>query len=211
MVDRLRFTILGCGSSPGTPRINGDWGDCDPSNPKNRRTRCAAMAERIRPDGRATRVVLQGLPQRTTYIGRIRKDAKLYWPVAADSGKSQQPGRPRRYGALAPTPEQRLKDDTSWTSVRCFVAGQLRDIPVKTLGPFQRDEHEYLPLPKWRRLATGARPSLLDLLNLLRNQIFARNLHSPLVDIEGFLKNAPESVKPGKLPLTPEIQCTLAA
>jgi len=41
--DVLRFTILGCGSSPGTPRITGDWGNCDPANPKNRRTRCAAI------------------------------------------------------------------------------------------------------------------------------------------------------------------------
>ncbi|MFN0169519.1 MAG: transposase [Bryobacteraceae bacterium] len=265
-----------------------------------------------------TRVVLQGLPKRTTYIGRIRKDAKLYWPVEAETDKTHQPGRPRRYGALAPTPEQLLKDDTPWISVGCFVAGQTRDISVKTLGPvywrnagvdiplrvvvikppgyrsrkggklhyrqpaflicteltmgldllvqaylyrweiecnhrdeksllgvgqgqvrnceavrrlpqlqvagysllllasllssgFQRDERQYLPLPKWRRLAPGARPSLLDMLNLLRNQIFARNLHSPLVDIEGFMKNAPESVKPSKLPLTPEMHCTLAA
>ncbi|MBL8584131.1 MAG: MBL fold metallo-hydrolase, partial [Rhizobiaceae bacterium] len=37
MTDTLRFTILGCGSSPGTPRITGDWGACDPTNPKNRR------------------------------------------------------------------------------------------------------------------------------------------------------------------------------
>ena len=41
MADRLRFTILGCGSSPGTPRITGDWGNCDPNNPKNRRMRAA--------------------------------------------------------------------------------------------------------------------------------------------------------------------------
>ena len=29
----LRFTILGCGSSGGVPRIGGYWGDCDPANP----------------------------------------------------------------------------------------------------------------------------------------------------------------------------------
>ncbi|TJV07093.1 MAG: MBL fold metallo-hydrolase, partial [Mesorhizobium sp.] len=39
MSDRLRLTILGCGSSPGTPRITGDWGNCDPANPRNRRMR----------------------------------------------------------------------------------------------------------------------------------------------------------------------------
>ncbi|MEO0730788.1 MAG: MBL fold metallo-hydrolase, partial [Pseudomonadota bacterium] len=31
--DQFRFTILGCGSSGGVPRIGGDWGKCDPSTP----------------------------------------------------------------------------------------------------------------------------------------------------------------------------------
>lgn len=43
----LRFTILGCGSSGGVPRIGNNWGDCAPSNPKNRRRRCSMLVERI--------------------------------------------------------------------------------------------------------------------------------------------------------------------
>ncbi|MEM8921576.1 MAG: MBL fold metallo-hydrolase, partial [Pseudomonadota bacterium] len=35
--------ILGCGSSGGVPRVGGDWGACDPTNPKNRRTRCSIL------------------------------------------------------------------------------------------------------------------------------------------------------------------------
>ena len=54
MTDLLRLTILGCASSPGVPRINGDWGACDPANPKNRRLRCAALIERIGADGTTT-------------------------------------------------------------------------------------------------------------------------------------------------------------
>jgi len=54
---KMRFTILGCGSSPGVPRIHGDWGDCDPENPKNRRTRCSLLVERITDQGRTTIVV----------------------------------------------------------------------------------------------------------------------------------------------------------
>jgi phosphoribosyl 1,2-cyclic phosphate phosphodiesterase len=42
----LRARILGCGSSGGVPRIDGDWGDCDPKNPKNRRLRCSLLVER---------------------------------------------------------------------------------------------------------------------------------------------------------------------
>ena len=34
---RLRAVILGCGSSSGVPRIGGDWGACNPADPRNRR------------------------------------------------------------------------------------------------------------------------------------------------------------------------------
>lgn len=50
----LTFTILGCGSSGGVPRIGGHWGDCDPQNPKNRRRRCSLLVERHTPDGTTT-------------------------------------------------------------------------------------------------------------------------------------------------------------
>ena len=53
----LRLTILGCGSSPGTPRINGDWGACDPNEPRNRRRRCAALVQRITTEGTTTVVI----------------------------------------------------------------------------------------------------------------------------------------------------------
>ncbi|MGE0765419.1 MAG: MBL fold metallo-hydrolase [Hyphomicrobiaceae bacterium] len=42
-----RLTLLGSGSSGGVPRLGNNWGACDPSNPKNRRRRCAALIERI--------------------------------------------------------------------------------------------------------------------------------------------------------------------
>lgn len=41
----LRFTILGCGTSAGVPRIGNDWGQCDPANPKNRRLRVSILVE----------------------------------------------------------------------------------------------------------------------------------------------------------------------
>lgn len=52
-----RLTILGCGSSGGVPRIGNDWGQCDPSNPKNRRRRCSALVERRTKSG-ATSVLI---------------------------------------------------------------------------------------------------------------------------------------------------------
>ncbi|MGB0843544.1 MAG: MBL fold metallo-hydrolase, partial [Alphaproteobacteria bacterium] len=42
---QFKVTILGCGSSGGVPLINGHWGACDPSEPKNRRRRASLMIE----------------------------------------------------------------------------------------------------------------------------------------------------------------------
>lgn len=42
----LEVTILGCGSSGGVPRADGDWGDCDPSDSRNRRSRCSLLVRR---------------------------------------------------------------------------------------------------------------------------------------------------------------------
>ena len=57
----LTFTILGCGSSAGVPRIGAGWGACDPANPKNRRRRCSLLVERRSPDG-ATRLLVDTSP-----------------------------------------------------------------------------------------------------------------------------------------------------
>lgn len=41
----MRLRILGCGTSSGVPRVGNDWGECDPSNPKNRRRRVSILVE----------------------------------------------------------------------------------------------------------------------------------------------------------------------
>ena len=51
MTDILEATVLGSGSSSGVPRLGGpdgagDWGVCDPANPKNRRRRCSLLVRR---------------------------------------------------------------------------------------------------------------------------------------------------------------------
>lgn len=82
----LRFTILGCGSSGGVPRIGGYWGDCDPKNPKNRRTRCSMLVERIGAQG-ITRVLIDTGPDMreqllSAEIGHL--DAVVYTHSHAD-------------------------------------------------------------------------------------------------------------------------------
>jgi hypothetical protein len=260
------------------------------------------------------RTVMRGLPERTTYIGRFRKDAKLYYPLPPVSGA--KPGRPRVYGPEAPTPDEILHDDSiPWVKVRCFAAGQMREMSVKVVqhlywrksgvdmavqvvvikplgyrlrqggkllyrqpaflvctdpnldlttlvqayinrweiecnhrdeksllgvaqgqvwsaqsvrrlpqlqvagysllllaslrcSGFQRTE-EYLPLPKWRR--KSVRPSLQDLLALLRDQIFAVGSESPLLHFDDFAETQPTNAKSQKLPLAADTLCTLAA
>jgi phosphoribosyl 1,2-cyclic phosphate phosphodiesterase len=53
----LRFTILGCGSSTGVPRVGNDWGACNPANPKNRRRRSSLLVERIGESGRTVALI----------------------------------------------------------------------------------------------------------------------------------------------------------
>jgi hypothetical protein len=267
-------------------------------------------------DGSYTnRTVLRQLPERTTFIGRIRKDAKLFQALPPAT-PARSGGRPRRYGPPAPTPEQVLQDDSvPVVKIRCFAAGEVREIPVKILrtvfwrkaGPDlplllvvikplgyrlrkgskllyrqpaflictdpnleletllqayidrweiecnHRDEKSligvaqgqvwsplavvrlpqfqvacysllmlasilaygfqrasvYLPLPAWRR--KSIRPSILDLLNLLRDQIFSRLMDQPTPSIDDFAALAPIDENAAKPPLASETLCTVAA
>jgi hypothetical protein len=87
-------------------------------------------------DGRFTNgVVLKNLPEKTTMIGRIRGDAKLYYlPQPTSSGS----GRKRVYGDRAPKPDElRCDKDTPWTEVQAFACGKIHDFKVKTLGPLR--------------------------------------------------------------------------
>ena len=65
-MDHFSVRILGCGSSGGVPRLGGpdeagNWGNCDPSNPKNRRRRCSILVRR-RSDRGETRVLVDTSP-----------------------------------------------------------------------------------------------------------------------------------------------------
>jgi phosphoribosyl 1,2-cyclic phosphate phosphodiesterase len=82
----LRFTILGCGSSPGVPRIDGNWGVCDPANPRNRRRRCAMLVERFAGDKRTAVLVDTGpdLREQILDVGLDWVDGVLYTHDHAD-------------------------------------------------------------------------------------------------------------------------------
>ncbi len=74
MKHNLEITILGCGSSGGVPRVGGDWGACDPQNPKNARLRSSILVSywqggKDRPDQR-THVLVDTAPDLRTQLLR---------------------------------------------------------------------------------------------------------------------------------------------
>lgn len=41
----MKATVLGCGASLGSPAAGGFWGDCDPAEPRNARTRASVLVQ----------------------------------------------------------------------------------------------------------------------------------------------------------------------
>lgn len=84
----LRVTILGCGGSGGVPLLGGEeeageWGECDPAEPRNRRTRTSALVEG--PGG--GRLLIDAGPDLRSQllaVGAARLDAILFTHAHAD-------------------------------------------------------------------------------------------------------------------------------
>jgi len=82
----LEIVILGSGSSGGVPRGDGDWGYCDPTEPKNRRTRCSMLARRRGAEGQTTVLIdtSPDLREQMLAAGVTDLDAVLYTHDHAD-------------------------------------------------------------------------------------------------------------------------------
>lgn len=84
---RARIVLLGTGSSGGVPRVGGDWGACDPAEPRNRRTRCSALVERWNDAGDITRILIDTSPdlrEQLLACGTTHLDAVVYTHDHAD-------------------------------------------------------------------------------------------------------------------------------
>ena len=86
---RLEVTLLGSGSSGGVPRADGDWGACDPSNPRNRRSRCSLLLrlKSVPEQEDVTTLLVDTSPDlrvQTSAAGVRRLDAILYTHDHAD-------------------------------------------------------------------------------------------------------------------------------
>jgi phosphoribosyl 1,2-cyclic phosphate phosphodiesterase len=82
----LEVTILGSGSSGGVPRADGDWGVCDPAEPRNRRRRCSLLVRR-KGEGPQTTVLVDTSPdlREQAIAAEIRRiDAVLFTHDHAD-------------------------------------------------------------------------------------------------------------------------------
>ena len=82
-------SILGCGASGGVPRADGNWGACDPADPRNRRSRCSLMVRRRSAQGPAaqTTLVVDAAPEfrlQTVAAGVARLDGLLLTHDHAD-------------------------------------------------------------------------------------------------------------------------------
>lgn len=139
------FTLLGTGSSGGVPRINGDWGDCDPNEPKNARTRCCALIERFGTDGGVTRCLIDTSPDLRTQLlakGVPQIDAIVYTHDHADQVHGIDDVRPFAMLARRAIPtylSQEGYDSLSSRFAYCFkgkggYAAILDDQPVFTHG-----------------------------------------------------------------------------
>lgn len=104
----MKLTILGSGTSTGVPRLGGedgkaDWGQCDPEEPRNRRTRVAIMVE-----SDAGSRILVDTP--TDLRGQLlanefhRIDAVFWTHDHADHCHGIDDLRPLRYGRAGPIP-----------------------------------------------------------------------------------------------------------
>ncbi|OYW46471.1 MAG: MBL fold metallo-hydrolase [Sphingomonadales bacterium 32-68-7] len=99
----MKLIVLGCGTSTGVPRIGNDWGECDPDEPKNRRTRVSIVVE----SDEGSRLLVDTSPDLRQQLldNRIDRIDAVFWTHDhADHCHGIDDLRPLRYGRTAPLP-----------------------------------------------------------------------------------------------------------
>ena len=99
----MKLVVLGSGTSTGVPRIGNDWGECDPNEPRNRRTRVSIMVESD--DGARLLVdTSTDLRQQLLDNGIDKVDAVFWTHDHADHCHGIDDLRPMRFNRNAPLP-----------------------------------------------------------------------------------------------------------
>ncbi len=99
----MKLIVLGSGTSTGVPRIGGDWGECDPNEPKNRRTRVSIIVEST--EGSRLLVDTSTDLRQQLLANDIDKVDGVFWTHDhADHCHGIDDLRPMRFGRAAPIP-----------------------------------------------------------------------------------------------------------
>lgn len=99
----MKLLMLGSGTSTGVPRVGNEWGECDPNEPKNRRTRVSIVVESA--DG--ARLLVDTSPdlrQQLLDNGIAKIDGVFWTHDHADHCHGIDDLRVLRYGRNAPVP-----------------------------------------------------------------------------------------------------------
>ena len=99
----MKLVVLGSGTSTGVPRIGNDWGDCDPEESRNRRTRVAILVEGS-DGGRILVDTPTDLRHQLLATGIARIDGVVWTHDHADQTHGIDDLRPLRMGRGAPIP-----------------------------------------------------------------------------------------------------------
>jgi phosphoribosyl 1,2-cyclic phosphate phosphodiesterase len=99
----VKLIVLGSGTSTGVPRANGEWGDCDPDEPRNRRTRVSIVVE----SASGERLLVDTSPDLRAQLlaSAIDRIDGVFWTHDhADHCPGIDDLRVMRYGRAAPLP-----------------------------------------------------------------------------------------------------------
>ncbi len=99
----MKMIMLGSGTSTGVPRIGGDWGACDPAEPKNRRSRVSIVVE----TGAGARLLVDTSTDLRSQLlaNKIDRIDAVFWTHDhADHCHGIDDLRPLRYGRGGPIP-----------------------------------------------------------------------------------------------------------
>ena len=84
--------------------------------------------------GFTNQTVFRQIPENTTLIGRVRKDAKLF--SVPEEKHAHRRGRRTFYGERLPTPDgTRQNESIPWQTVEAFAAGKRHTFEVKVMSP----------------------------------------------------------------------------
>jgi len=130
----MRISILGCGASGGVPLITGEWGVCDPHNPKNRRRRASIAVEQ-----KETTLLVDTSPdlrEQCLSVGIRKVDAILYTHSHADHTHGIDDLRPFGYLQKKPTPVYGDAETIDFLKKRFWYAFPTEEMQPDAYRPF---------------------------------------------------------------------------